>query len=128
MNHPLIGKTLTGIELTDDRTFIRFILADGGDVIARCNADCCSETWIENVSLPAFGFPAVVLEAEDIEMPDLGNMPGHDVVLYYGFKVVTDTGNLILDYRNDSNGYYGGSLSWLYHKRSPFTTKAAKTL
>jgi hypothetical protein len=45
-------------------------------------------------------------------MPDLGEMPDRDVVAYYGLKVTTDKGEMVVDYRNDSNGYYGGSLTW----------------
>jgi hypothetical protein len=37
-------------------------------------------------------------------------MPDVDVVAYYGLKITTETGIAVLDYRNDSNGYYGGSL------------------
>jgi hypothetical protein len=110
--NPLIGKTLTAFELTNDRKAMRFTLADGEQIEALCDADCCSETWVEHVSLPARGFPAVVLDAADLDMPDLGDMPGRDVVTYYGLKVTTDKGELIVDYRNDSNGYYGGNLSW----------------
>lgn len=108
----LIGKTITAFELTNDRKALRFVVADGDPVIALCDADCCSETWVEHVSLPARGFPATVLDAADIKMPDLGNMPDRDVVAYYGFKVATDKGEMVVDYRNDSNGYYGGNLSW----------------
>jgi hypothetical protein len=109
---PLIGKTLTAFELTNDRKAMRFTLADGEQIVVLCDADCCSETWIEHVSLPSRGLPATVLGAQDIEMPDLGDMPGRDVVQYYGFKVTTDKGDLVVDYRNDSNGYYGGNLAW----------------
>jgi hypothetical protein len=110
--NPLIGKTITAFELTNDRKAMRFTLADGETVTALCDADCCSETWIEHVSLPARGLPCTVMEAGEIDMPDLGDMPNRDVVAYYGFKVTTDKGELIVDYRNDSNGYYGGNLTW----------------
>ena len=110
--NPLIGKTLTAFELTTDRKAMRFTLADGEQIVALCDADCCSETWIEHVSMPARGFPATVVDADDVGMPDLGNMPGRDVVEYYGFRVATDKGELLVDYRNESNGYYGGNLAW----------------
>jgi len=110
--HILIGKTLTGIELTTDRKAIRFYTTDGGPILARCDGDCCSDTWVEHVSLPARGFPAVVMSASDVSMPDLGEMPNRDVIAYYGFKLETDKGEFLIDYRNDSNGYYGGNLSW----------------
>lgn len=110
--NPLVGKTILAFELTNDRRAMRFTLADGEPVVVLCDAECCSETWVEHVSLPARGFPATVLDAADIDMPDLGQMPDRDVVAYYGLKVTTDKGEMVVDYRNDSNGYYGGSLTW----------------
>ena len=111
MNNVLIGKTLTGIKIADDKMALLFQTSTG-DIAVECDADCCSHTWVEHVELPAMGFPAVVTAVEDIDMPDLGDMPDCDVVAYYGCKISTNKGEILIDYRNDSNGYYGGSLSW----------------
>lgn len=108
--HILEGKTILEIKIADDKEAIKFITTEG-DIVARCDADCCSHTWIESVELPN-SFPAIVISAEDVAMPDLGDIEGCDVVAYYGFKIVTDKGEIIIDYRNESNGYYGGNLSW----------------
>jgi hypothetical protein len=110
--NPLIGKTITAIQLTTDKKAIRFVLGDGTDVVANADGDCCSSTWIEHILMPASGFPAVVLEAHDIEMPDLGTPPNAECIAYYGFEIKTDKGDMTIDYRNESNGYYGGNLSW----------------
>lgn len=107
----LKDKIIVKILLTKDKQAIKFILKDSDDVIAKCDADGYSYTWIEHLSLPA-GFYCKVLDVCDLDMPDLGDMPDCEVVLYYGFKITTDKGDIIIDYRNDSNGYYGGSLSW----------------
>ena len=32
----------------------------------------------------------------------------HDTVAYYGVKITTTRGIAVIDFRNDSNGYYGG--------------------
>lgn len=111
MENVLVGKTITGLKIAEDKTALLFS-TDSGDVKVLCDADCCSFTWVEHIEMPALGLPAKVVKAEDIEMPDLGDMPECDVVDYYGFKITTDKGELVIDYRNDSNGYYGGSLSW----------------
>jgi len=111
MQNPLIGKTLTGIALADDKEAIRFDTAEG-PIIVRVDADCCSHTWVESIELPARGFPATVSAVEDLSMPDLGSPGDGDCIAYYGCKIVTDKGDIIIDYRNSSNGYYGGSLSW----------------
>lgn len=56
-----------------------------------------------------------MLAVEEIAMPNLGNVDGVyrqdcDCVEYYGLKITTDKGRAVIDYRNNSNGYYGGSL------------------
>ncbi len=111
MTNILIGKTLLGMKIANDKEAILFI-TDSGEITVKCDADCCSHTWVEHIELPALGFPAVVFGAVDLNMPDLGDMEGCDVVTYYGFKITTDKGEIVIDYRNDSNGYYGGNLSW----------------
>ena len=109
--HVLIGKKIIDLKIASDRKALLFIF-DEGQTISMADADCCSETWIENIEFPADTYPYLVTHAEDIDMPDLGDMPHCDVVSYYGFKIQTDKGDIIIDYRNDSNGYYGGNLSW----------------
>lgn len=107
----LVGRTIQALKIADDKEALLFV-TDEGEVIARCDADCCSHTWIEHIELPALGFPAKVLAVDDLEMPDLGDMEGRDVVSYYGCKISTDKGEIVIDYRNESNGYYGGWLYW----------------
>lgn len=107
----LVGRTLKGVKLAKDRQSILF-QTDKGEVLVSVDADCCSTTWVESIELPALGFPSKVISVENLDMPDLGTMEGCDVVAYYGCKIVTDGGEMIIDYRNDSNGYYGGNLSW----------------
>ena len=48
-----------------------------------------------------------VLAAEELSLPSAS-----DELALYGLKLATDKGDLVLDYRNESNGYYGGNLSW----------------
>ena len=113
MAHCLEGKTITAVEIADDKMAMRFLIAGEEPIVAKADADCCSSSWIEHISLPAGGFPAVVLGVDDIELPgstrDDENL---DCLAVYGLKITTDKGELIIDYRNSSNGYYGGNLSW----------------
>ncbi len=109
--HILIGKTLTGLLIAEDKKALLF-KTDGGDVKARCDGDCCSSTWVESVEVPALGFPATVISVSDLD--GLRDETGEygDVVAHYGLKITTDRGEIVIDYRNASNGYYGGNLSW----------------
>ena len=111
MENVLIGKTINALRIAEDKAALLFVTGEG-EIKVLCDADCCSFTWVEHIELPALGFPAKVIKVEDLEMPDLGDMPECDVVAYYGCKITTDKGEIAIDYRNDSNGYYGGNLSW----------------
>lgn len=59
-----------------------------------------------NLSLPKpeFKYPPMPRLGED----DYGNQE----IQYYGFHIRTENGDCTIDYRNQSNGYYGGNLSW----------------
>ena len=107
----LVGKTITAIHIAEDKEAIRFDVAGGESIVAKCDADCCSYTWIEHVTLPALGFPFLVLAEKDVEMPEDIENDG-DCIRFYGFALETDKGAFLIDYRNSSNGYYGGNLSW----------------
>jgi hypothetical protein len=111
MSEFLKGKTINAIKIADDKKALLFICGDG-EHMAKADGDCCSDTWIESVELPAMGFPAVVMECGDIPMPDHGQPDEYELIQYYGYKISTDKGDIVIDYRNSSNGYYGGNLSW----------------
>lgn len=113
MTHCLDGKTITGVDLAEDKEAIRFTVEGGEPVVAKCDADCCSHTWVEHIELPALGFPATVQAVAPLDLPgSVDDHPEHDCLQVYGLKIITDKGDLIIDYRNSSNGYYGGSLEW----------------
>lgn len=110
----LIGKVLTGLKIAADRQALLFQTTTG-DVEVGVHADCCSYTWVEHIELPALGFPAIVTAVDDLDMPEGKESIFHsdpDSLAFYGCKIATDRGEIVIDYRNDSNGYYGGSLSW----------------
>ena len=109
--NPLIGKRITNVALATDRKAIRFDVEGGDPIIARADGDCCSSTWIESLDMPR-ALLGTVLAVEDIPMPDLGQPDEYDVIKYYGFKITTTAGSCVIDYRNESNGYYGGNISW----------------
>lgn len=103
----LINKNLIKIELASDKKAIRFTFDNNEQVVAKCDGDCCSDTWIENIEMPAGGLPAKILNIEDLDLPSDSNE-----LALYGLKFTTDKGDFVLDYRNESNGYYGGDLTW----------------
>lgn len=51
-----------------------------------------------------------VTNVQEAEMPELGDPDEHTTRAYYGLAITTEHGTATIDYRNDSNGYYGGYL------------------
>jgi hypothetical protein len=112
-DNKLVGKTIQKVYVAEDRMAIKFITSEGEEIIAKTDGDCCSHSYIQHVEFSSI-FPAKVFKVEDVQMSDLPQAEDSygDVTACYGFKVFTDKGIFFLEYRNDSNGYYGGHLSW----------------
>jgi len=112
MNTFLVGKTINKIMIAEDKQALLFSCEDG-EHIARTDGDCCSYSWVEHIELPALGFPATVQSVDDLPMPQVDSSENKDgEICVYGCKITTDRGEIIIDYRNLSNGYYGGNLAW----------------
>lgn len=110
----LIGKRITEFKLTTDYKCLILFFLDGSCAVFEVDGGCCSQSWIESLDLVDNLF-GTISNVEDIPMPDLGNIDTEkrkDVtcVKYYGLKITTDKGSCVIDYRNDSNGYYGGDI------------------
>ena|SRR5208337_447769 len=108
----LIGKTIASIELAKDQKAIKFNLSDGSSIVAKTDGDCCSESWIESIDNPEALIGSPVLAVEDISMAELPRDEDCDLTQCYGCKIRTANGEAFMEYRNTSNGYYGGSLYW----------------
>lgn len=109
----LVGKTVTAIYLADDKLAIKFDVEDREPIVAKVDADCCSHTWIENVENHEAVVGSPILAVEDLELPDDTTEETEDGrILHYGVQITTAKGTCTIDYRNESNGYYGGSMWW----------------
>lgn len=111
----MVGSKVAKVQLLDGGYIIR-LFTDRGIFEGVVEGDCCSSTWIENVEYPAFGYPFEIAEVDHKWLPD--NIPEEDednyeVIAYYGISFRGTRGDsLNIDFRNSSNGYYGGSLEW----------------
>ena len=119
MSNLLVGKRIVSIKIGKDSQSILFILENDETLKADCYGNCCSHTWIENIELPALGFPATVIRVEELQLPGSNRnhpeydcFPEYDCLQVYGYKITTYQGDIIIDFRNSSNGWYGGALFW----------------
>lgn len=113
------GKTLGSVELAKDKSSITFQMTDGSTYSFGVEGDCCSHSWIEHLEKPGDVAGAVFLELkedsmdvtdDDIENPMGKDYRAHESLMKYQSHFHTTKGVITLDYRNSSNGYYGGYL------------------
>lgn len=113
MQNELIGKKIVEMKIAADKEAMLFVAESGERLVVAVDADCCSSTWIEGVEMPALGLPFTVLAVDDLDMgKDALSDDEFECLQFYGAKIITDKGDMIIDYRNESNGYYGGSICW----------------
>ena len=72
-------------------------------------ADCCSSSWIEHLDVPSNVKGSTLLSIDEQTISN-DSHPEYDCLQVYETRFRTNKGDIVLEYRNSSNGYYGGSL------------------
>jgi hypothetical protein len=108
----MIGKKLASVVLSDASGRVTFTFADGLERSFDVEGDCCSHSWIEYLEMPGDIAGATLLSVDD-SAPITQSHDEHDddgEISVYNTSFKTDRGEIVLEYRNSSNGYYGGYL------------------
>lgn len=110
----MINRKLRSVALSADQEQITFEFQDGGTRAFGVEGDCCSHSWIEHLEMPGDIDGATLLSVED-SAPITQDHDAHDgenpeCINVYNTAFRTDRGDIVLEFRNSSNGYYGGYL------------------
>ena len=110
----LINRKIVNVEQSQDGVNF-FIEFEDGKEKFYVDADCCSESWIEHLEVPNDINGATLLSVHEADMIDggsdiAGNRGEQECLSVYETRFCTNKGDIVLEYRNSSNGYYGGSL------------------
>lgn len=109
-----VGKRITRVLMSSGD--IAFELDDGTTIIADPEGDCCSTTWVEHVSGVSDAYGAQIVSVNlrpELSTQEDVDDSNYECLALYGISLITDGGARIdIDYRNASNGYYGGWLNW----------------
>lgn len=109
----LIGKTIIKLEIGSDDTTLVFTDSLGNQYFYNSYGDCCSSTWFSHITgIHNFLGHEVnnTVEKEERDPTETEYKEGqYDVLRIYGYTLETDKGRCDVEFRNDSNGYYGGS-------------------
>lgn len=117
----LIGKTITGIEIdNDEQEYLVFHVKDGDPIAYYADGDCCSHSWFYHVLDGMLLIGNEVLDVEEVEMPEgRWNDEEYELIQFYGYAIKCQIGVCRVEFRNSSNGYYGGSLRETHHGNVP---------
>jgi hypothetical protein len=108
----LFGVFIRNIYISEDKTVLLFITDEY--LVYRAEGECCSQSWFESISNPE----NIILNKNTCYKKIIGieekqcvlqEHPDHDCLSVYGYTLKTSEGYCDIEYRNSSNGYYGGS-------------------
>lgn len=111
----MIGKKLASVSLNETKDRITFRFDDGSERAFGVEGDCCSSSWIEHLEMPGDVAGATLTAVTDSapitqDHAEHDDENGGDSIEVYNTVFRTDRGDIVLEYRNSSNGYYGGYL------------------
>lgn len=107
----LAGRTVTGLAVEHGEGSLVFTTTTG-DVGWGTYGDCCSETWFADViNLAALlNHPVLHVSETWTDDPDDGQRSRQEVDSVGVITITTVGGDCRIEWRNSSNGYYGGSV------------------
>lgn len=111
---PIIGETILAVIHDPEADRLTFV-CPGTAYEYTTEGDCCSHSWIEHLTVPPDIVGATITGKTEPELPSHdgtqpGSHPDHDSLSIYHTAWQTTRGEVIAEYRNASNGYYGGTM------------------
>ena len=109
----LVGCTVVSVD-TKDSERVKLMLSDGREATFGLDADCCSHSYFTDLGQFHELAGGLILNAE--ERHGVGSGDSRDVgddnncISWHFLVFMTSHGHVTIDWRNDSNGYYDGSL------------------
>lgn len=107
----VIGKALSAVEIAADKESFVLRFTDGSRAVYLVEGDCCSYSWVEHVDVPPDALGQPILSVEEYDVETVEEHPEHDCLQVYQTRLETTKGTVALEYRNSSNGYYGGYIT-----------------
>lgn len=110
----LVGQTIVSVEIDPSHCYLRFKTENRDILIYETEGDCCSSSWIEHVENADQLVGAKVEGVQNVDMSHKNedNSDKYECLQVYGVKILLkDRPTFFLEYRNSSNGYYGGYIT-----------------
>jgi hypothetical protein len=113
----LEGETVTALYMMPDGSSLHFETARGGYIGFQVDGDCCSQSYFHEIDGIDSLLGATVATFSEMNLPENlinhfdSNYSGGESNQFYGIRIITNKGYCAIVFRNESNGYYGGSCS-----------------
>lgn len=120
----LIDHVITKVEIGEDSTNLVFTDSHGEKYFYYTYGDCCSTSWFSHITgiknllgqrvnevKERYEFTEEEQKKAEEEYTK-ENEYGPDSLQLYGIMLKTDKGTCDIEFRNESNGYYGGSCDY----------------
>lgn len=110
----IIGHTIKNLSLEDGGENLVFT-TEKGNIIYTTYSECCSRSFFSDIegldNLLGEKVLSVTERQEwtDEETKKAESQGDYDSLSLYGYIIKTQKGTCDIEFRNDSNGYYGGS-------------------
>lgn len=105
----LKGKLISLVRMNQEKDLIVFE-SPSGRVAYDVYGNCCSTSWIEHIEGIDNLLGQVITDVIEIDIPETEDVSEYEVITKYGLRLLTAKGFFEMEYRNKSNGYYGGCL------------------
>ena len=116
MDKKLVGKTITGLYLSEDDELLSFITSDNKVMQYATMNDCCNVVWFNHISGYECLIGATVAEVTARGWSDVDDttdyVKGDDAEDQGFWTIKTNKGYFDIEVRNSHNGYYGGSVCY----------------
>jgi len=114
----LEGRELLSVDVSNDKTLLTIHFKEGKPARFQAVGDCCSFSWIEHLEAPEDLAGRTLVGVDDARIEqgydqedDEDGYNSGDYIQVYNTRFYLDNGETItIEYRNSSNGYYGGEL------------------
>ncbi|GAC1618041.1 MAG: hypothetical protein NVS9B1_27280 [Candidatus Dormibacteraceae bacterium] len=112
------GGPIRRVAISEDQVAVVLELMDGQTFAARTEGDCCSSSWVEHLTVPPDIEGATIIGVARLgEHTEINSTD--DCLSVYHTAIPTTAGEIVIEYRNSSNGYYGGWLNPFYRVEFP---------
>lgn len=110
----LVGKTLTALEVSENKDEIKFACSDGSVYYMNHSQDCCESVLIEDITGDLADLvDSPILQAE--ESTNTNDTMGKNVYESFTwtfYRISTAKGLVVLRWFGESNGYYSESVDF----------------